>query len=160
MSPLKLVKSDAAAESDAGDRSAGVPSAVREPVRRLFEFLKRFEERRSPIRRDVDEVDWRLYLSELPRHPAIKTGAGRAGAEGTEPGLVLSVERPACTIMAKDGKLVQFGVMLDASGRFAKACRPSQTASENEHSAEPCRDRGRQARPLLTGPLGRAVPVN
>lgn len=120
MSPLKLVKSDAAAESDAGDGSGGVPSAVRERVRRLFEFLKRFEERRSPIRRDVDEVDWRLYLSELPRHPAIKTGAGRAGAEGTEPGLVLSVDRPPITDCPRPPSALE-GWLLDGWGDPARS---------------------------------------
>jgi very-short-patch-repair endonuclease/DNA polymerase III delta prime subunit len=122
MSPLNLVKADAANDSG-NDRNGGIPAEVRDRVQRLFEFLKRFEERRSPIRRDLGEADWRLYLSELPRHPVIKTGVGLAGDEGTEAGLVLSVERPQITDCPRPPSVLE-GWLLDGWGDPA---RPAET---------------------------------
>ena len=44
-------------------------------VRRLFEFIKRLEDKRTGIRRNLDEVEWSLRLSELPEHAVIRRDA-------------------------------------------------------------------------------------
>ena len=79
-----------------------VAPEVRDRVRRLFEFLKRFEERRAPVRRDLSDAEWRLTLSELPRHPSVVRGgdpaAGASGdGEARESQPVLSLSQPDTT---------------------------------------------------------------
>ncbi len=68
-------------------------SRARDRARRLFEFLKRFEERRSPARRSIDEAAWKLFLSDLPRHPSVRIGSDLEG-EGAP---ILSIQQPNLT---------------------------------------------------------------
>ncbi|HEX5830643.1 MAG TPA: AAA domain-containing protein, partial [Gemmatimonadaceae bacterium] len=73
--------------------------------RQLFRFLKAFAERRVPVRRRLDEHEWRLALRELPDHPTIQVGSVRIAAaaeveEGADAGAaapLLRVGRPQLT---------------------------------------------------------------
>ena len=75
------------------DAAAAAESRVRDRARRLFEFLKRFNERRSPPARDLSAAPWKLFFAELPAHPLITVGTGSEDADG----VVLSVVRPKLT---------------------------------------------------------------
>ncbi len=44
---------------------------AREKAARLFRFLKEYATIRFPYVRDLDQVKWMMWLSELPEHPAI-----------------------------------------------------------------------------------------
>ncbi len=74
--------------------SGGVGDEVRGRVRRLFEFLKRFDERRTPIRRNVEDASWKLSFAELPAHPTISSMWGATVANADEADRpVLSIQR-------------------------------------------------------------------
>jgi very-short-patch-repair endonuclease len=81
---------------------ANPKASVRQRVSKLFEFLRRLEERRSPVRRDMEDAEWRLRFSDLPEHPVVRTGrsapvrADETSAHDAE-GLVLAVKRPPLT---------------------------------------------------------------
>lgn len=79
-----------------------VPQAERDPVRArvrtLFEFLRRFDERRSPTRRNISDTEWRLFFSEVPRHHSVTANQGiRPDAGGEESGPLLSIRKPKTT---------------------------------------------------------------
>jgi hypothetical protein len=77
-----------------------------ERVRQVFRFLKAFAERRVPVRRNISEHPWRLFLSELPRFPTIEVDlvvghsetVDLAGDNGEDDGApLLRVRRPELT---------------------------------------------------------------
>jgi very-short-patch-repair endonuclease len=75
------------------DELREAPVDARDRARRLFEFIRRFEERRVPARRSIDEALWKLALPELPRHPGI-----RIGSEGdADDAPVLTIRQPTMT---------------------------------------------------------------
>ncbi len=75
---------------------------ARGKVRRLLEFLKRFQTLKKPPVRNIDEYSWKLFLERLPRHPAITVGqlaaVGANDEVGVVDGLILRVRRPQPTL--------------------------------------------------------------
>ena len=67
-------------------------SVARERLQRLFGFLREFDRLRHPVVRDVAQLDFRLWLDELPEHESIERGWLDDNAE-----FVLRVTRPALT---------------------------------------------------------------
>lgn len=65
---------------------------ARERLQRLFEFLREFDRLRHPVVREVSQLDFRLWLDELPEHPSIERGWLDPDAD-----FVLRVTRPALT---------------------------------------------------------------
>jgi len=78
-------------------------SGARDRARRLFEFLKRFEERRSPARRSVDDAAWKLVLSDLPKHPSVQLGSEIEGEDSP----VLSIGQPTLTACPEPPEIVR-----------------------------------------------------
>lgn len=64
-------------------------SLARERLQRLFEFLREFDQLRHPVVRHVDQLDFRLWLDELPEHESIERGWLDEDAD-----FVLRVSRP------------------------------------------------------------------
>lgn len=128
------------AESGAG----AVGSEVRERVRRLFEFLKRFDERRTPVRRNVDDASWKLAFSELPVHPTVNSMWGAAVSntdEAERP--VLSIQRAAVTECppppsALDGWLADGWRDVESTGE-AHAQRTREDGRIEQFDADPKR---------------------
>ncbi len=78
--------------------SGGIGDEVRDRVRRLFEFLKRFDERRTPVRRNIQDASWKLFFSEIPSHPTISSMWGAAASNGDEvERSILSIQRAVVT---------------------------------------------------------------
>lgn len=74
--------------------------AALERARQLFRFLKAYSERRTPLKRTLDEHEWSMPLRMLPAHPSIvlgevllNAGATEAGDEGGN-GALLTIRRP------------------------------------------------------------------
>jgi very-short-patch-repair endonuclease len=67
-------------------------SLARERLERLFAFLREFDRLRHPVVRDVAQVDFRLWLDELPEHESVERGWLDDEAE-----FVLRVARPTLT---------------------------------------------------------------
>lgn len=66
---------------------------ARDRARRLFEFLKRFNERRSPPARDLDSAAWKIAFADLPVQPSVQPGTGIEADNG----VVLTITLPALT---------------------------------------------------------------
>ena len=49
-------------------------SVVRERLGRLYAFLREFAQARYPVARDVDQLDFRLWLDDIPDHSSIERG--------------------------------------------------------------------------------------
>lgn len=84
--------------------SSEMPSphdVARERVRRLLEFLKEFQKRIHPPKRNIEEYEWSLSFDRLPRHPAITIGQVVESVDqdeaGVVDGLILQVRKPSET---------------------------------------------------------------
>lgn len=73
---------------------------ARERAKQLFRFLKAYSERRTPLKRTLDEHEWTLRLRDLPTHSSIVIGevllnseASTQGESGSN-GALLTVRRP------------------------------------------------------------------
>src|SRR5712691_4515888 len=80
----------------------------REKLTRVFRYLEALNQHRNPAKRQIHEQPWSFRLRDLPDHPSIRRGAGKAGSskmetgksQGTEDGganFVLKVQRPRLT---------------------------------------------------------------
>src|ERR1700724_3128420 len=78
---------------------------AREKLTRVFRYLEALNQHRNPAKRQIREQPWNLRLHELPEHPSIQRGAGKArsvrtkngGSPSSEAGgasYVLKVQRP------------------------------------------------------------------
>ncbi len=81
-----------------GGRSAVASDISRDRVTRLFQFLREYATIRFPYTRDVDQLRWSMWLSDLPVHPAvyiqrIVTGDGPDEAAAM-PEPLLRIRRP------------------------------------------------------------------
>src|SRR5689334_2367594 len=72
---------------------ASTSKVGRERIGRIFRYLKALNDHRNPPKRDIGEQPWKLWLSELPWHPAIVTRTS-GGGEGKEKDFILKVGRP------------------------------------------------------------------
>ena len=80
---------------------------ARDKLTRVFRYLEALNQHRNPAKRQIREQPWNLALRDLPDHPSIQRGAGKAdGAkakngtnQATEEGAryVLKVQRPRLT---------------------------------------------------------------
>lgn len=50
------------------------PDVARERMGRMFQFLREYHQIRYPIRGQIHEQPWHLWLRNLPSHPAIQWG--------------------------------------------------------------------------------------
>jgi very-short-patch-repair endonuclease len=78
---------------------------ARDKLTRVFRYLEALNQHRNPAKRQIGEQPWHLALRDLPEHPSIQRGAGKAGAakiknrnsQSPEDGgasYVLKVQRP------------------------------------------------------------------
>ena len=78
---------------------------AREKLTRVFRYLEALNQHRNPAKRQIREQPWNLHLCELPEHPSIQRGMGKAssaktksaGSASSEEGganYVLKVQRP------------------------------------------------------------------
>ncbi|MGQ0504381.1 MAG: hypothetical protein ACT4TC_03605, partial [Myxococcaceae bacterium] len=73
------------------DDALVIPIDVLERIRRLFEFLRRLEEQRTPARRDLETAEWSLFLAEVTAHPTVRTHMSAGAAEARR---ILALRRP------------------------------------------------------------------
>jgi hypothetical protein len=82
--------------------------AARDKLTRVFRYLEALNQHRNPAKRQIREQPWHLALRDLPEHPCIQRGAGKAGSATTKNGNnqsaedgganhVLKVQRPRLT---------------------------------------------------------------
>ena len=57
----------------------------RERIIQVFEFLKALNEHRNPAIRQLREQPWRLWLDDLPEHPAVRLGVHLSSSDADEP---------------------------------------------------------------------------
>jgi very-short-patch-repair endonuclease len=78
---------------------------AREKLTRVFRYLEALNQHRNPAKRQIREQPWNLHLRELPEHPSIQRGTGKASCAKTKGGgspsseegganYVLKVQRP------------------------------------------------------------------
>jgi very-short-patch-repair endonuclease len=67
-----------------------------ERVRRIFEFVRSLQELRTPVQRDLDSTPWKLWLKDVPAHPAVSMAAAVTEDESLETE-VLRCQRPTYT---------------------------------------------------------------
>ncbi len=81
---------------------------ARDKLTRVFRYLEALNQHRNPAKRQIREQPWHLALRDLPEHPSIQRGAGKAGSAKTRNGnsqsaeegganFVLKVQRPRLT---------------------------------------------------------------
>jgi len=81
---------------------------ARDKLTRVFRYLEALNQHRNPAKRQIREQPWHLALRDLPEHPSIQRGAGKAGSAKTKNGNnqsaedgganhVLKVQRPRLT---------------------------------------------------------------
>jgi hypothetical protein len=81
---------------------------ARDKLTRVFRYLEALNQHRNPPKRQIREQPWSLALRDLPEHPSIQRGAGKAGSSKTKSGnsqsmedgganYVLKVQRPRLT---------------------------------------------------------------
>ncbi|EKP94172.1 AAA domain-containing protein [Thermaerobacter subterraneus] len=75
---------------------------VRQRALRLFKFLLEFAMVRFPYARHLDELQWKLFLNELPNHPSLNVNWWVAGSDDTEEGaprsdVLVRIRRPRIT---------------------------------------------------------------
>src|SRR6266852_6266432 len=81
---------------------------ARDKLTRVFRYLEALNQHRNPAKRQIREQPWSLRLRDLPEHPSIQRGAGKAsstktkngnsqGAEDGGANYVLNVQRPRLT---------------------------------------------------------------
>jgi very-short-patch-repair endonuclease len=81
---------------------------ARDKLTRVFRYLEALNQHRNPAKRQIREQPWHLALRDLPEHPSIQRGAGKAGSAKTKNGnsqsaedsganYVLKVQRPRLT---------------------------------------------------------------
>src|SRR6266481_5775198 len=81
---------------------------ARDKLTRVFRYLEALNQHRNPAKRQFREQPWHLALRDLPEHPSIQRGAGKAGSAKTKNGnsqsaedsganYVLKVQRPRLT---------------------------------------------------------------
>jgi very-short-patch-repair endonuclease len=81
---------------------------ARDKLTRVFRYLEALNQHRNPAKRQIREQPWNLRLRDLPEHPSIQRGAGKASSAKTKnggspnseeggPSYVLKVQRPRLT---------------------------------------------------------------
>lgn len=70
-------------------------SNAKERIKRLFHFLKQFNNIKNPIITDVNNQVWRKWLDNIPRHQCIANNIYRDEKEGSQE--ILKVGRPVLT---------------------------------------------------------------
>src|SRR5713101_6375390 len=120
---------------------------ARDKLTRVFRYLEALNQHRNPAKRQIHEQPWSFRLRDLPDHPSIRRGAGKAGyskmetgkSQGTEDGganFVLKVQRPRLTRAPEPPEEIAAWLedgWADPSNGFTLR----QTPEEAENSAEP-----------------------
>jgi very-short-patch-repair endonuclease len=80
---------------------------ARDKLTRVFRYLEALNQHRNPAKRQIREQLWNLRLRDLPEHPSIQRGAGKASCLKTKEGngqaediganYILKVRRPRLT---------------------------------------------------------------
>src|SRR6266849_1799677 len=59
---------------------------ARDKLTRVFRYLEALNQHRNPAKRQIREQPWSLRLRDLPEHPSIQRGAGKASSTKTKNG--------------------------------------------------------------------------
>ena len=81
---------------------------ARDKLTRVFRYLEALNQHRNPAKRQIREQPWSLRLRELPEHPSIQCGSGKASSlktkeengqdtESSGANCILKVQRPRLT---------------------------------------------------------------
>jgi very-short-patch-repair endonuclease len=79
------------------DRGTELSDLGRSKIRQIFRFLKDFNALRNPVRRQISEHPWFMWLHDLPNHPCVWLRSRQPGdpTGGDESGeILLRVRRP------------------------------------------------------------------
>ena len=120
---------------------------ARDKLTRVFRYLQALNEHRNPAKRQIHEQPWSLSLRDLPDHPSIRRGAGKAGpskaetgkSQGTEDAganYVLKVQRPRLTRAPEPPEEIA-AWLEDGWDDPANAVTVKHTLEESENTAEP-----------------------
>jgi len=76
-------------------------SQDKKKVLQIFRYLQALDQLRNPVKKDIGEQPWQLWLKDLPEHPCIEFGQ-RSGVSEERDGFegdhsILSVKRPVLT---------------------------------------------------------------
>jgi hypothetical protein len=74
---------------------------AREKLTRVFRYLEALNQHRNPAKRQIREQPWNLHLRELPEHPSIQRGTGRASSAKTRSGGSPSSEEACANYVLK-----------------------------------------------------------
>src|SRR5215467_1516880 len=82
----------------------------RDRLLRVFQYLKALDEHRNPVKRQLGEQLWSLWLKDLPDHPSVHRGVPltiespglavseeRLSAQAQGPDFILKIARPRLT---------------------------------------------------------------
>ena len=90
----------------------------RDRLLRVFRYLQALNEHRNPVKRNIREQLWTLWLSDLPDHPSIKKGTSQLAVSsaptdedglptaGQESDFVLTIARPKLTSAPPPPKVI------------------------------------------------------
>src|SRR5713226_5385583 len=120
---------------------------ARDKLTRVFRYLEALNQHRNPAKRQIHEQPWSFRLRDLPDHPSIRRGAGKAGSskmetgksQGTEDGganYVLKVQRPRLN-RAPEAPEEIAAWLDDGWDDPSNALTLKQTLEESENRAEP-----------------------
>jgi very-short-patch-repair endonuclease len=120
---------------------------ARDKLTRVFRYLEALNQHRNPPKRQIREQPWSLALRDLPEHPSIQRGAGKAGYSKTKNGnshsmedgganYVLKVQRPRLTRPPEPPE--EIAVWLgDGWDDPSNAVIVAETLEESENRTEP-----------------------
>jgi very-short-patch-repair endonuclease len=74
---------------------------ARDKLTRVFRYLEALNQHRNPAKRQIREQPWNLALRDLPEHPCIQRGFGKAGSSKTKSGSSPSTEEASANYVLK-----------------------------------------------------------
>jgi very-short-patch-repair endonuclease len=120
---------------------------ARDKLTRVFRYLEALNQHRNPAKRQIREQPWNLRLRDLPEHPSIQRGAGKASASKTKNGgsqgtedrsatYVLKVQRPLLTRAPEPPEEIA-GWLGEGWDDPSNGFTVEETLEESENRAEP-----------------------
>jgi very-short-patch-repair endonuclease len=119
---------------------------ARDKLTRVFRYLEALNQHRNPAKRQIREQPWNLALRDLPDHPSIQRGAGKADAAKAKDGVnqvteegasyVLKVQRPRLTRPPEPPEEIA-AWLEDGWDDPSNAATVEETREQSENRAEP-----------------------
>jgi very-short-patch-repair endonuclease len=119
---------------------------ARDKLTRVFRYLEALNQHRNPAKRQIREQPWNLALRDLPDHPSIQRGAGKADAAKAKDGVnqvteecasyVLKVQRPRLTRPPEPPEEIA-AWLEDGWDDPSNVVTVEQTREQSENRAEP-----------------------